>query len=119
MATAAIPQISTAPSAEPEVRRAEPVHPEDLTTAQANPSPSVVAGTTNRVEIRPLRKTYVKVVVDNDDQNPIFERWISASESSVKFTGQHVAIRVLDRDAVEIKKNGKRITSGDAEVTIE
>jgi hypothetical protein len=31
----------------------------------------------NRVSIRPLKRTYVKVTVDDENQNPAFERWIS------------------------------------------
>lgn len=107
------------PSAsEPEVRRAEPVHPEDLaaTAESASPAPSA---TLNRVEIRPLRKTYVKVVVDNDDQNPAAERWLSPSETPLKVSGKRIAVRVLDRSAVEIRKNGKKIAAGDADITIE
>ncbi len=110
------------PSAsEPEVRRAEPVHPEDLSATSASPSPaSSRAGVTlNRIEIRPLRKTYVKVVVDNDDLNPAAERWLSPSDGAVKVSGQRVAVRVLDRSAVEIRKNGKKIAEDDADVTVE
>lgn len=114
------PAVSTPAASEPEVRRAEPVHAADLSAVtQPSPSPSVASGSVNRIEIRPLRKTYVKVIVDNEDQNPAFERWVSSSESSIKVSGQHIAIRVLDRDAVEIKKNGKRISNGDADVTVE
>jgi cytoskeletal protein RodZ len=108
---------TTAPSlaaSEPEVRRAEPVRPEDLAKAGAAESEGP-----NRVAIRPLKKTYVKVVVDNEAVKPAFERWISPSDGSVEFRGQHIAVRVLDRDAVQIKKNGKLVEDGDSDVTIE
>ncbi|MDQ6810238.1 MAG: helix-turn-helix domain-containing protein [Verrucomicrobiota bacterium] len=117
-AIAAATSIPMPSASEPEVRRAEPVHPEDLaaTAASASPAPSA---TLNRIEIRPLRKTYVKVVVDNDDQNPAAERWLSPSETPLKVSGKRIAVRVLDRSAVEIRKNGKKIAAGDADVTIE
>lgn len=109
---------STAPSAavpEPEVRRAEPVRPEDLAkAATANES----AGP-NKVAIRPLKKTYIKVVVDNEASTPAFERWISPNDKPVEFRGQHFTVRVLDRDAVQIKKNGKPVAEDDSDVTIE
>jgi hypothetical protein len=37
----------------------------------------------------------------------------------VEFRGQHIAVRVLDRDAVQIRKNGKLVAENDADVTIE
>jgi cytoskeletal protein RodZ len=109
---------SAAPSAaapEPEVRRAEPVRPEDIAkAATANES----AGP-NKVAIRPLKKTYIKVVVDNEASTPAFERWISPNDKPVEFRGQHFTVRVLDRDAVQIKKNGKPVAEDDSDVTIE
>ena len=108
------------PAAQPEVRRAEPVRPEDLAKApDAAGLPSPAEPGVNRVQIRPLKRTYVKVVVNNDDQNPVFERWISTADGVVQFTGERVAVKILDRDAVEIRKNGKAISRSDNEVTIE
>jgi cytoskeletal protein RodZ len=100
--------------AEPEVRRAEPVRPEDLAKSAATESSGP-----NRVAIRPLKKTYIKVVVDDAATSPAFERWISPSDGPVEFHGQHFAVRILDRDAVQIKKNGKPVVDGDTDVTIE
>ena len=115
---AATPIASAAPN-QPEVRRAEPVHPEDLAQAGVAPSPGAEGVGPNRVDIRPLKKTYIKVVVNNDDQNPAFEQWISPSEGALHFEGQRIAIRVLDREAVQIRKNGKTVSSGDADLKIE
>ncbi|HEY2615127.1 MAG TPA: helix-turn-helix domain-containing protein [Chthoniobacterales bacterium] len=103
--------VATPAPAEPEVRRAEPVRADDLTNAESTPA--------NRLEIRALKKTYVKVVIDHDDENPAFERWMSPSEAPMQFHGKHIAVRVLDPAAVEIRKNGKRISSGDPDVSID
>lgn len=105
----------TAADATPEVRRAEPVAPEDLAKATAT---STEGSGPNKIAIRPLKKTYVKVVVDNDTSKS-FERWISPNDAPVEFRGQHFAIRVLDREAVQIKKNGKSVADDDSDVTIE
>jgi cytoskeletal protein RodZ len=122
--TPAVAAATTTPAttaSEPEVRRAEPVHPDDLKTAEAESSPAAAASpaAVNRIEIRPLRKTYVKVVVNGDTENPVIERWVSAADSPLKVSGQRVAIRVLDPAAVEIRKNGKRVADDDADVTVE
>ena len=119
-AAPAIAAASPPASKEPEVRRAEPVRPEDLAkAAAANSSPAAEPGGPNRVAIRPLKKTYVKVVVDNEKVKPAFERWISPADGTVEFRGQHIVVRVLDRDAVQIKKNGKLVEEEDDDVTVE
>lgn len=111
---------SHAPTKEPEVRRAEPVRPEDLAKATAVKTPTEpVPNGQNQVAIKPLRRTYIKVVVDNEVRTPAFERWISPTDGTVEFKGQHIDVRILDRDAVQIRKNGKTVADGDADVTIE
>jgi cytoskeletal protein RodZ len=113
-AASTAPSISATAAAEPEVRRAEPVKAEDLAKSGVNESKGP-----NRVVIRPLKKTYVRVVIDNEAVTPAFERWISPTDGTVEFRGQHISVRVLDRDALQIKKNGKPVADGDADVTIE
>jgi cytoskeletal protein RodZ len=104
---------------EPEVRRAKPVTREDLAKAQeaANPS-SAESGDQNRVAIRPLKRTYVRVTVGDENAKPAFERWVSPTDGTVEFRGKHVSIRVLDPEAVTITKNGKALEEGDEDVTI-
>src|SRR5713101_815985 len=119
-AATAVAAASPRASKEPEVRRAEPVRPEDLVkAAAANSSPTSEPVGPNRVAIRPLKKTYVKVVVDNEEMKPAFERWISPADGTVEFRGQHIVVRVLDRGAVQIKKNGKLVEEEDDDVTVE
>lgn len=110
---------ATPVASEPEVRRAEPVRPEDLAKARgaANSGPAESAGP-NRVAIRPLKRTYIKVIVDNEKENPAVERWISPTDGTVEFRGQHISVRVLDRDAVQIMKNGKAVEEEDDDVTV-
>jgi hypothetical protein len=117
---AAVVAASPTPTKEPEVRRAEPVRQEDLVKAGVTENSSAAqSGGLNRVDIRPLKKTYIKVVVDDGAGKPAFERWISPTDGTVEFRGQHIVVRVLDRDAVQIRKNGKLVAEDDADVTIE
>lgn len=104
---------------EPEVRRAKPVTRQDLAKAQeaANPS-SAESGDQNRVAIRPLKRTYVRVTVGDENAKPAFERWVSPTDGTVEFRGKHVSIRVLDPEAVTITKNGKALEEGDEDVTL-
>jgi cytoskeleton protein RodZ len=111
--------VAAGPASEPEVRKAKPVRPEDLAQAppQTNSSPAE-SGEQNRVAIRPLKRTYVKVTVGDTGGSPAFERWVSPSDGPVEFRGKHVSIRVLDPDAVQITKNGKALEDDDEDVTV-
>jgi hypothetical protein len=111
-------KTTAAPTKEPEVRRAEPVKPEELAKAVATQKAPETQGP-NQVAIKPLKKTYIKVVVDNESLQPAFERWISPADGTVEFKGQKISVRVLDREAVQIKKNGKPVAGGDEDVTVE
>src|SRR5215471_559856 len=129
---AAFANASAAAKTSPEVRRAEPVKPQDVAEAEAAKKPQVTQAATqttqkttsqtqgpNSIAIKPLKKTYIKVVVDNESQQPAFERWISPADGTVEFHGQKIAVRVLDRDAIQIKKNGKPVAGVDEDVTVE
>jgi hypothetical protein len=56
--------------------------------------------------------------VDDGRDNPPFARWISPADGTVEFRGQHISVRVLDRDAVQIKKNGTLVDESDTDVTV-
>jgi cytoskeletal protein RodZ len=124
VATAGPPEIrkalaASAAASEPEVRRAKPVIREDLGKAQETTnSSSAESGEQNRVAIRPLKRTYVKVTVGDKSGSPAFERWVSPADGPVEFRGKHVSIRVLDPDAVQITKNGKALEDDDEDVTV-
>src|SRR5207237_874376 len=88
-------------------------------TAQVSPSSSPAESSEqNRVAIRPLKRTYVKVTVGDKGGSPAFERWVSPADGAVEFRGKHVSIRVLDPDAVQITKNGKALEDDDEDVTV-
>ena len=119
------PTAKKEPTKEPEVRRAEPVRPEDLAKAEGTQVAAAAAPKTvemegpNKVAIKPIKKTYIKVVVDDGAKQASFERWISPSDGAMEFHGQKIAVRVLDRDAIRITKNGKPVVEDDEDVTVE
>jgi cytoskeletal protein RodZ len=106
---------------EPEVRRAEPVNPADLAKANAaaaSPSPSASPSpVANRFDIRPLKKTFVRITLDTDAGRSSFERWIDVT-APVQLRGKRIAVKVLDPADVEIRKNGK-IVGRDPDVRLE
>jgi len=129
--TIAVPAATPAPTAvaietpvlpapravEPEVRRAVPVRPEEVAAAQAI-NEAIDAQGPNRIDIKPLKRTYVQVTIDDDPTKPAFERWVSPSDGTVEFRGHRFSVRVLDREAVQIRKNGEIVSNGDTDLRI-
>ncbi len=106
---------------ETEVRRAEPVNPADLAKAKAAmaaTSASASPTAANRFDIRPLKKTFVRVTLDTESGRSSFERWLDVS-APVQLRGRHLAIKVLDPADIEIRKNGKIVARGDTDVRLE
>jgi cytoskeleton protein RodZ len=113
----ATPVLPAPRAVEPEVRRAEPVRPDEVAAAQAN-NEAIEAEGPNRIDIKPLKKTYMQVTIDDDPTKPAFERWVSPSDGTVEFRGHRFSVRVLDREAVQIRKNGKIVANGDTDLRI-
>ena len=113
----ATPTIPVARAVEPEVRRAEPARPEEVAAAQAE-NQAANANAPNLVDIKPLKRTYMRVTIDDDPTKPAFERWVSPSDGTVEFRGHRFSVTVLDRDAVQIRKNGKIVSNSDTDLRI-
>jgi cytoskeleton protein RodZ len=111
------PVLPAPRAVEPEVRRAVAARPEEVAAAQAS-NESIDAEGPNRIDITPLKKTYMQVTIDDDPTKPAFERWVSPSDGTVEFRGHRFSVRVLDREAVQIRKNGKIVSNGDTDLRI-
>jgi len=111
------PVLPAPRAVEPEVRRAVPVRPEEVAAAQAN-NEAIDAEGPNRIDIKPLKRTYMQVTIDDDPTKPAFERWVSPSDGTVEFRGHRFSVHVLDREAVQIRKNGKIVSNGDTDLRI-
>jgi cytoskeleton protein RodZ len=113
LAPTAPPQAPVASPSEPEVRRAEPVHPEDFSSPNVSPPPLA-----NRVQITPMRKTFLRVTVDAQSE-PAFNGWLDPADPPLTFRGRHLRVKVLERGAVQITKNGAALAADDTDVTFE
>jgi len=111
------PLLPAPRAVEPEVRRAEPVRPDEVAAAQASYEASDAEGP-KRIDINALKKTYMQVTIDDDPTKPAFERWVSPSDGTVEFRGHRFSVRVLDREAVQIRKNGQIVSNGDTDLQI-
>ena len=122
MVTSSTPQpTTTAAPTEPEVRRAEPVHPEDLAHVGVKTAASTgeQAAKAKLLEIRPVRKTFVRVVVEKDGRRQSFEQWVSPGDRPLLFEGQRFRVHALEADSLQLRKNGKRVAEDDADITTE
>src|SRR5437588_179297 len=113
----ATPDLPAPRAVEPEVRRAVPVRPDEVAAALAANETTDAEGP-NRIDIKPLKRTYMQVTIDDDPTKPAFERWVSPSDGTVEFRGHRFSVRVLDREAVQIRKNGKIVSNGDTDLRI-
>ncbi len=111
------PVLPAPRAVEPEVRRAVPVRPDEVAAAQAA-NEAIDANGPNRIDITPLKRTYMQVTIDDDPTKPAFERWVSPSDGTVEFRGHRFSVRVLDREAVQIRKNGTIVSNGDTDLRI-
>jgi cytoskeleton protein RodZ len=111
------PVLPAPRAVEPEVRRAVPVRPEEVAAEQAA-NETIDANGPNTIDIKPLKRTYMQVTIDDDPTKPAFERWVSPSDGTVEFRGHRFSVRVLDREAVQIRKNGKIVSNGDTDLRI-
>jgi cytoskeletal protein RodZ len=127
---AASEQLSAGPTAtpvaapsrgtEPQIRRAQPVHPEDFLPppkGAATPPNETTSGL-NQLNIKPVQVTYVRVMVDGNP-TPVFNDWLEPAHAPLTLSGRHIIIRVLDRSAIQITKNGAALTVNDPDVTFE
>jgi cytoskeletal protein RodZ len=112
-AVAATAVAVTPTPTEPEIRRAQPVHPQDLA-----PAPNEAPPPPNSIQVTPRELTYVRIVVDGSSQ-PLFDDWLDPSHQPLSFRAHQVRLKVLDRNAVQITKNGAALPEGDADVIFE
>ncbi len=112
--TATPPAPTPAPAAtEPEVRRAVPVNPADAVAPEAPTPPPA-----NRVQVTPMRKTFLRVTIEGEIE-PAFNGWLDPADPPLSFRGSQVTIKVLERGAVQITKNGAALAVGDPDVIFE
>lgn len=112
----ATPELPTATPAPP---TATPSPPKATPSPKPSPSPTVTPVPIGRVQITPVRKTFVRVIVDNNTAQPAFEGWLAPSDPPLSFRAQHVSVKVMERGAIQITKNGAPVKAGDSNVHVE
>jgi cytoskeletal protein RodZ len=112
----ASPSIAAEPSVE--VRRALPVTPgEDV--AQASPSPSSSPTALETLEIRVRERTWLRVTKDKQNGEPIYNDFISPRSPPIVVQGKRFWLKLPDKNALELRKNGQAVDGPDNTIVIE
>jgi cytoskeletal protein RodZ len=110
------PSASEAPNVE--VRRALPVTTaEDV--AQGNPSPSASATAVETLEIRVRERTWLRVTKDKQNGEPIYNDFISPRSPPIVVQGTRFWLKLPDKNALELRKNGQAVAGPDNTIVIE
>jgi cytoskeletal protein RodZ len=116
----ALPSASVTPSATREgtveVRRALPVVPDDQ-SAQSSASPESTAIDT--LEIRVRERTWLRVTKDRQNAEPIYNDFIGPRSPPIVIQGKRFWLRLPDKNALELRKNGQPVAGPDSSIVIE
>ena len=124
-------QASASPSAQPtsrvedgiEVRRALPVQqgeqPSPSEAVSPSPSPVLATEPQTRLELRVLKRTWVKVTKDEEGSEPVFDGPAAPEDQPIVLEGKRFWVRIQDKGAVEVRKNGQRVLNSSDDVVID
>jgi cytoskeletal protein RodZ len=102
-----------------EVRRALPVNgPEPLTTVETAPKANLATLPDVKLEVRVLKRTYVKVTKDEEDAQPVFDGFVAPDSRPIVVEGKRFWVHVSDKGAVEVRKDGQLIPGSSEDVVI-
>lgn len=118
------PTAEPAPTEQPgriedgvQVRRAMPV---DASAAQAEtPAETALSSLPEKkLEVRVIRKTYVKVTKDKEGTQPVFEGYAGPESQPIVVEGKRFWIHVVDKGAVELREDGQLVPGGSNDIVI-
>jgi cytoskeleton protein RodZ len=123
-------QSSASPSAQPssrvedgiEVRRALPVEQGGAPVPSGTPgapAPSLATEPQTKLELRVLKRTWVKVTKDEEGSEPVFDGFAAPEDQPIVVEGKRFWVKVQDKGAVEIRKNGQRVLNSSDGVVID
>jgi cytoskeletal protein RodZ len=90
-----------------EVRRALPVD-----------SPPLATQVAKKLEVRVLKRTYVKVTKDEADTQPVFDGFAGPDSRPIVVEGKRFWVHVRDKGAVEVWKDGQLVQANSDDIVI-
>ena len=121
-ASASVVEATPSPSVPEEsnlqVRRALPVIPGG-DVAQASPITTASPTTVDTLEIRVRERTWLRVTKDRQNGEPIYNDFISPRSPPIVVQGKRFWLKLPDKNALELRKNGQAVAGPDDEIVIE
>jgi cytoskeletal protein RodZ len=93
-----------------EVRKALPAGAPESQVGPAFPD--------KKLEVRILKRTYVKVTKDQEGAQPVFEGFAGPDSRPIVVAGKRFWVHVLDKGAVEVRKDGQVVPSNSGDIVI-
>ena len=94
-----------------EVRRALP--------ALGSPSVTPADTPTRKLEVRVIRRTYVKVTKDEEGTQPVFDGFAGPDSRPIVVQGKRFWVHVLDKGAVEVREDGQLVPSNSGDIVVD
>ena len=125
-ATSPAPAVAASPEkTNVEVKRALPVDAAPAASPTSVPGASVspaergnLAAPPARLEVRVLKRTWVKVTKDTDGTQPVFEGFTGPDSHPIVVEGKRFWVNVLDKGAIEVRKDGQLVVNNSEDLVI-
>jgi hypothetical protein len=71
------------------------------------------------LEIRVRERTWLRVTKDKPNGEPIYNDFISPHSSPIVVQGKRFWLKLPDKNALELRKNGQEVATPDNDIVIE
>jgi cytoskeletal protein RodZ len=71
-----------------------------------------------KLEVRVIRRTYVKVTKDQEGTQPVFEGYAEPDGRPIVVEGKRFWVHVVDKAAVEVREDGQLVSGGSNDIII-
>jgi cytoskeletal protein RodZ len=103
-----------------EVRRAQAVATPALATPAETPVRTGLATLPEKkLEVRVIKRTYVKVTKDEEGTQPVFDGFAGPDSRPIVVQGKRFWVHVLDKGAVEVREDGQLVPGNSGDIVID
>jgi cytoskeletal protein RodZ len=102
-----------------EVRKALPANAPESSPPTETPTKTTLSTIPEKkLEVRFLKKTYVKVTKDEEGTQPVFEGYAAPNSRPLVFEGKRFWLHVSEKGAVEVRKDGQLVLGSSDDIVI-
>jgi cytoskeletal protein RodZ len=103
-----------------EVRRAQPAGPSPSASWADTPGRlSLSTRPEKKLEVRIIKRTFVKVTKDDEGTQPVFEGFAGPDSRPIVVQGKKFWVHVLDKGAVEVREDGQLVPGNSGDIVID